>query len=70
MVEVVVVLTVVLVVVVGLFVVVVVEVVDVVLLQELKTVAVTSSNEAVTMSHFLLILFNNCYFSFILFPSL
>jgi hypothetical protein len=57
-------------VVVGLFVVVVVVVLEVVLLQELKTDVVTSSNVAATMSHFLLNLFNNSYFSFLLFPSL
>ena len=48
---------------------VVVEVV-VVLLQAVKTTAVTSNNDVRTMIHFLLNLFNNFLFSFILFPSL
>ena len=49
--------------------VVVVEVV-VALLQAVKTTAVTSNNDVRTMIHFLLNLFNNSLFSFLLFPSL
>jgi hypothetical protein len=47
-------------------------VVDVVvaLLQAVKATAVTSNNDVRTMIHFLLNLFNNSLFSFLLFPSL
>ena len=47
--------------------VVVVEVV-VALLQAVKAIAVTSNNDVRTMIHFLLNLFNNSLFSFLLFP--
>ncbi len=49
---------------------VVVVVVVTVLLQAVKTIAVVSSNDDRTMIHFLLNLFNNFLFSFLLFPSL
>jgi hypothetical protein len=45
-------------------------VVVVALLQAVKTIAVTSNNDVRTMIHFLLNLFNNFLFSFLLFPSL
>ena len=40
------------------------------LLQAVKTTAVISNNDVRTMIHFLLNLFNNFLFSFLLFPSL
>jgi hypothetical protein len=46
---------------------VVVSVVVTVVLQAVKAIAVTSSNDVKTMSHFLLNLFNNSFFSFLLF---
>ena len=43
-------------------------VVVVALLQAVKAIAVTSNNDVRTMTHFLLNLFNNSLFSFLLFP--
>jgi hypothetical protein len=49
---------------------VVVSVVVTALLQAVNIIAVTNSNDVRTMIHFLLNLFNNFLFSFLLFPSL
>jgi hypothetical protein len=43
---------------------------EVVLLQAVNTEEVTNSSDTAAMSHFLLNLFNNSFFSFTLFPSL